>query len=64
MPEVKIGDIVIGKYKIESLIAQGGFGDVFLAKRLDQDVHRALKVLRRDTPGMENAYMKSAVNDS
>ena len=59
MPEVKIGDIIVGRYQIENHIAQGGFGDVFLAKRLDQNVHRALKVLRRDSLGMsEKLYQE------
>ncbi len=59
MTEVKNGDIIVGRYRVENLIAQGGFGDVYLAKRLGQETTRALKVLRRDTLGMgEHLYQE------
>ncbi|MBC8507280.1 MAG: ribosomal protein L7/L12 [Anaerolineales bacterium] len=40
------------KYRIERPIAQGAFGDVYLATHLDLNVPRALKVLRLDAPGV------------
>ena len=52
MPDLNVGDIIVGRYKIERLIARGGFGDVYLATHLNLKVLRALKVLRRDALGM------------
>ena len=48
----KKGDILLGKYRVESLAGRGTFGEVY------QVIHptlkpRAIKVLRRDMPGVE-----------
>ena len=44
--------IVNGKYRIEALIGEGAFGEVYLAMHLDLKQSRALKILRRDRPGV------------
>ena len=46
------GDILLDKYRIEAHIGQGAFGDVYLATHLKLNVPRALKILRRDAPGV------------
>lgn len=46
------GDILLDKYRIERLLGQGAFGDVYLVTHLKLNVLRALKVLRRDAPGI------------
>src|SRR5690625_7566860 len=48
--------VQIGEYKIKKRIAQGGMGDVFLAERIDQNIHQniARTVTRdKDTTGKE-----------
>ena len=46
------GDLLLNKYRIESLIGQGAFGEVYLATHLGLKQPRALKILRRDAPGV------------
>jgi formylglycine-generating enzyme required for sulfatase activity/tRNA A-37 threonylcarbamoyl transferase component Bud32 len=46
------GDKLIEKYRIERLLGQGAFGEVYLVTHLALGVPRAIKVLRRDAPGM------------
>lgn len=46
------GDILLNKYIIETVLGQGAFGDVYLVTHLGLTVKRALKVLRRDAPGV------------
>ena len=46
------GDILLNKYRIEALIGQGAFAQVYHATHLALDAPRALKVLRRDAPGV------------
>ncbi|MEI7849076.1 MAG: serine/threonine-protein kinase [Chloroflexota bacterium] len=48
------GDIIFGKYRIESLLGQGAFGDVYRCSHLGLGITRALKVMRRDTPGHDS----------
>ena len=43
------GTILLNKYRIESLIGQGAFGDVYLVKHLELNVFRALKILKQDS---------------
>ena len=56
MPEYQAGEIVLGRYQILKKIGQGGFGEVYLAKHLQLKSFCALKVLRRDLPGMQENY--------
>ena len=46
------GDILNNKYRIEKLIGQGAFGEVYLVTNLTLRARRALKVLKRVTPGI------------
>jgi serine/threonine protein kinase len=45
-------EILNHKYRIEKLIGQGAYGDVYLVTHLGLNVLRAVKVLRRDAPGI------------
>ena len=46
------GDLLLNKYRIESLIGQGAFAEVYHATHLALNAPRALKILRRDAPGV------------
>ena len=46
------GDILLDKYRIEEQIGKGAFGEVYRVTHLKLNVPRALKVLRRDAPGL------------
>jgi eukaryotic-like serine/threonine-protein kinase len=46
------GEILLGKYRIEALLGYGAFGEVYRVTHLALNVPRALKILRRDTPGL------------
>ena len=53
------GDILLDKYRIEALIGQGAFGDVYHVTQLKQA--HAIKVLRRDMGGISTeAFRKTA----
>jgi len=45
-------DTILDKYFIEALIGRGAFAEVYRAMHIDLNVPRALKVLRRDSPGV------------
>jgi formylglycine-generating enzyme required for sulfatase activity len=53
MPFVN-GDVLLDKYRIERLLGQGAFGEVYLVTHLALGVPRAIKILRRDAPGVGN----------
>jgi serine/threonine protein kinase len=45
-------DILLKKYRLERLLGQGASAQVYLATHLELNAPRALKVLRRDAPGL------------
>ncbi len=45
-----IGSIILEKYKIEKLIGQGAFGDVYLVTHIELNAPFAIKVLQKDAP--------------
>ena len=46
------GDILFDKYKVQTLLGKGAFGEVYLVTHKNLGVLRALKVLKRDAPGI------------
>jgi eukaryotic-like serine/threonine-protein kinase len=46
------GEILLDKYRIEALIGQGAFGEVYRVTHISLNVPRAVKILRRDAPGV------------
>ena len=48
-------DILLNKYRLETLIGQGAFAEVYLATHLALQSPRALKVMRRNAPGVGSA---------
>ena len=51
----RVGDIVGGKYVLETLIGQGGMGAVFKARHMELDDHFAIKVMFADAGNVEAA---------
>jgi serine/threonine protein kinase len=49
------GQTLLGKYRLENMLGQGAFAEVYLAAHLTLKVPRVLKVLRRDAPGIDSA---------
>ena len=45
-------DILLNKYRLEAQIGEGAFAQVYLATHKALNARRALKILRRDAPGM------------
>jgi serine/threonine protein kinase len=45
-------DTVLNTYRIEELIGEGSFGEVYRVTHLGLKVERAIKVLKRSTPGL------------
>jgi tRNA A-37 threonylcarbamoyl transferase component Bud32 len=48
----QVGNILFEKYRIDELAGRGAFAEVYRATHIDLNVLRALKVLRKDTPGL------------
>jgi len=49
------GDVLLDKYHIEALIGRGAFAEVYLATHLALNAPRALKILRKDAPGLDSS---------
>ena len=45
-------DLLLGKYRIERLLGEGAFAQVYFATHVQLNAPRAIKVLRRDAPGI------------
>src|SRR5262245_65724933 len=48
------GDIIDGKYELESLLGKGAMGEVWTARNSTLDVRRAVKLIRADTGSAES----------
>ena len=53
------GDIIMNKYRIESRTGSGAFAEVYHAIHLELNAPRALKVLRRDAPGLGSTEFRA-----
>ncbi len=51
----RIGEVVAGRYEIESVLGAGAMGTVYRARDSESGEHLALKILRRDLAGSEEA---------
>lgn len=55
------GDLIFnGRYRVEGLAGQGAFGQAYHVTHLRLDAPRAIKVLRRDTPGVGRTIFQTA----
>ena len=52
MQMYKPGDILLDKYRIEDLVGQGAFAEVYKVTHLKLNSTRAIKVLHKDKPGL------------
>ena len=64
MNELTPGQVVAGKYRVESLIGEGGMGQVYRAAQLELDRYVALKLLTRGgaqaTPQHRERFLREA----
>jgi eukaryotic-like serine/threonine-protein kinase len=49
-PSVEAGEIIDGRYRLDSLLASGGMGSVWLARNVALEIDVAIKVIRPDVP--------------
>jgi eukaryotic-like serine/threonine-protein kinase len=59
--EIRLGEVVAGKYLIESYLGTGGMGAVLRAQHLQLDQPVAIKVMRRDQVSLEDAARRFAL---
>jgi serine/threonine-protein kinase len=59
-PEVLIGQVVAGKYRIDSVIGEGGMGYVVVAHHLQLDTKVAIKLLRAELASNAEAVERFA----
>jgi serine/threonine-protein kinase len=52
------GDVIAGRYRVEALLGQGGFGAVYRCAQLDQPRSVALKMLLPEAIGNEEAFAR------
>ena len=57
---LKKGDILLGKYRVEGLAGRGTFGEVYHVLHPKQLSPRAIKVLRKDMPGVGSTDIQDA----
>jgi serine/threonine protein kinase len=63
MPLYQSNDIILnGKYKIEKQLGAGAFGEVLLAKHLELNHQRAIKVVSKEMPGLGSSLYDEAFN--
>lgn len=58
-----VGETVLGRYRLESLVAEGGFGQVWKARQLSLDRVVAVKFLRpgrREEPSIRERFRREA----
>jgi len=56
--ELEPGDPIMGgKYRVEALLGQGAFAQVYRVRHLELKVDRAVKVVSPDTPGVGSSVM-------
>src|SRR5688572_19263838 len=56
--ELAPGDVLDGKYEIEALLAEGGFGQVYRARDRALDCAVAIKVLKADAEGARERLLE------
>jgi formylglycine-generating enzyme required for sulfatase activity len=54
------GDILLDKYRIEALLGEGGFAEVYRVTYLPLNQARAIKVLKRGDPGVSDGVLMRA----
>jgi serine/threonine protein kinase len=56
------GDVIVGKFRLKSVIGRGGMGSVWLAHNLALDIDVAIKLIRRDraAPGAAGRLLQEA----
>lgn len=53
------GDLLVNqKYRVQALVGRGAYGEVYRATHVELRVERAIKVLRRDAPGLGSTVFR------